>query len=65
MPSPYPNMIKEVSKSAVEGSMQAVADELHQEADCTLSAVTDNIDIAVSFGSAESGLTKKVLESRL
>ena len=45
--------------------MQAVADELHQEADCTLSAVTDNIDIAVSFGSAESGLTKKVLESRL
>ena len=79
-PSHYLNKIEEVTKSAAEVSMLAAAEELHEEADHTPSAVPGCIDIPVSFdsswktrgfysnlgfGSAISALTKKVLDYEL
>ena len=49
MPPLYLNMIEEVTKSAAEEFLLAAAEELHEDADHTLSAVTDRIDISVSF----------------
>ena len=80
MPSQYLNKIEEVTKSAAEVSMLAAAEELHEEADHTPSAVPGCSDIPVSsdsswktrgfysnlgFGSAISALTKKVLDYEL
>ena len=45
-----PDKIEEVTKSATEVSMQAAADELHEEAG-HISVVTGCIDIPVSFDS--------------
>ena len=80
MPSHYLNKIEEVTKLAAEVSMLAAAEELHEEADHTSSAVPSCIDIPISFdsswktrgfysnlgfGSAISALTKKVLDYEL